>query len=242
MNTRLLTVLVLGLSSLVASGCKTSALPTPAKTIAFSGQGSVPLSDAESGAKPKAQLISAELREVTFTLVYRTLTDRLNESKDKLHVASAAGSAEALPPSCSAEIRVTPHTRKPGMAQVALHLEEFDREPTMWQTLTGTAPPRRPDSEKRLELYLLDVPQEEIDQLINKLRKGHVFDHAEATGSEARISTEVGSGEERACRPIPTLDALIFRIRFEGYRGIVGRLNFCFDKNGKAQLVGQQGP
>jgi hypothetical protein len=155
-------------------------------------------------------------------LVYRTESDRLN--------VLAGGTAVAgLPPVTISVLEIrSPHPHgMPEHAQAVLMCVPADADsPTgpaaLWQWLVGgdgaeasRSPPA--NAAERVQAWVIDLPQEQFDRLLSRLREKNFYQRARSFRAQAYVATETGGRRfGREFEELPELDALIVRVHREG--------------------------
>ncbi len=182
--------IILLLASTLLCGC--GLMPKPGPT-AQAGGGAVGGREVNSGG---------------VRLTYRTSSDRLN--------LAGGGVAPALPAATESVLQVDyPHPAgKPGVARVLLHVRP-EAEPAGWfGAFTGNQP-APPES---LEVRVYEVPADEVQRIVAKLRSERFFQRYGTLNTEAFVGVE--TAEDRVAkeyRSVPELDALALRARSQGY-------------------------
>lgn len=125
-----------------------------------------------------------------------------------------------------AECRVTvvsPHPLGvPGMAQVyVMFTEEAEEESSgigaFWSRMTGGAEESNEKSSARREVWTMNIPAENVEKLVERLRKDRFFVREKQFNAEATLLTEIdGRRFGKPTAGIAELDALALRARQQG--------------------------
>lgn len=182
------------LGCLLAGGCRLPQRAAP--TLAADGPPAVELCQAELPAAHPADAVK---------VTYATDADRLN-------VASGGG---ALPSASRCLLWVeSPHPAgRPGLARVTLAVAPQTPRAGWWERRFGKTPPPTAPSDVRV----LDVPQQEVQSLIQTLDAERFFVRSKPLTTDAFVGVE-RNGERFAkdFRSLPQLDALVLKAHRQG--------------------------
>jgi hypothetical protein len=159
-------------------------------------------------------------------LTYRTTADRLNIAGAGTQLASyQQPTAGPLPGFSTTTLIITsPHPAGvPGYAQATVVIKPEQPATTSasaiwpWQKATAAESPSAPGTAAPREVWVLDIPQWQVDAVVTKLRNGNFFQRSKILGADAFLAAEVGPQKiAKDCKSMPELDALILRSRVEG--------------------------
>jgi hypothetical protein len=119
---------------------------------------------------------------------------------------------------------VSPHPQgKAGYAMASLVvLPQDDQQAastfgSLWSGLTGDDSEQPSTKDLALEVWAMELPQWQVEQLVERLKKDDFFKRQRVFDAEVQLATEInGTRFAKPAQPIAELDGLIFRIRREG--------------------------
>jgi hypothetical protein len=176
---------------------------------------------------PKSSATSAApVTPTAVRLAYRTASDRLNVAGAGIQLASDQHPASGpLPGFSTATLIITsPHPGGiPGYALATLVIKPEQAEPNsalaLWpwakSSVTGSKGP--PDVAAPREVWVLDIPQWQVDAVVAKLQNANFFQRSRVLDADVFLAAEVGPQKNaKNCKSLPELDAVILRSRAEG--------------------------
>lgn len=193
--------IVVGLAVLAVAGCS-----------AFKSK--KPLLDSSAGMFDKAEVS------------YRVETARLNAPPRKAAEGQLVSYQPALenrlPDGTTANVQIIyPHPEKrEGYARVVVRFERTNdpadagRIRKWWQSTVS----RWSDNDAECETWALDIPHNEFTKVVNDLHNTGFFTayRTAAEGTQVQAKLDDAKLVSKSWRQVPQLDALIYRVRFEG--------------------------
>ena len=162
-------------------------------------------------------------------LTYTTESSRLNlvaaaQGGGSSRQVSFEQSGSAVPEFTECRVTVVaPHPQGlPGMAQVYVMFAEDTEEESsgigaLWSRMTGGQEEGEATSAARREIWSMNIPAENVEKLVERLRKDHFFRREKMLNADATLLTEIdGRRFGKPTAAIDELDALALRARQQG--------------------------
>lgn len=176
-----------------------------------------------SALKPEIPLDASAGMFDRASIAYRVEAARINTARPAARegqlVSYTTAPSAPLPANSVASVQVKyPHPdKKPGAAQVVVRIEDAaGTSAWSWKHWLAVASGHRYEN-RALETWTLDIPHNEVAQIVNGLQTAGYFQDYEKSADAARVETELDGVEmNKSWRQVPELDALIVRVRTEG--------------------------